>query len=105
MDERSEAIFLYLGFGPSYNHPKLSEGAVLERFGDDRGLDLLAYAKSIVAEMYDFTLPEYIRSEDPTGNYDGWLARTYRTWVAERHPELDPEAIRALGTGYAYWWR
>jgi len=105
MDERSEAVYLYLGFGPKYYYPKTSEQAVMNRFGDGCGWDLLAYAKSIVAETNSFHRPEYVRSEDSHHSYEQWLGATYRAWVEEHHPELHPETIRALGTAYAFWWR
>jgi len=104
VDERSEAVLLYLGFGPNYNHPRSSPDAVRQRFGD-RAEELIAYAKALADETSDMPRQPWPKDDPRYPYYEMWLAAQCRKWFAERHPELDPAVVDAMGTAYAFWWR
>lgn len=95
-DRLSRAIIEYLAKGRS-SFPKTDEAAVVAAAVDDAA-DMVVRVREIVDEMMAI---EVDWSECSLS--DG--ARTARSTMASRHPELGDDALAALHWMFSYSWR
>ena len=75
------------------------EQRVVERVGYDAALDLLPRVRAVVDGLY---------GADPPLSYDAnppELGRRASEWLHRNHPELSPDAVRAVANKFAYDWR
>ncbi len=60
-ENRSEAVVLLLGRGIT-PYPKPDPQRLIERFGEELGLDLVQYSEAVLAELYELA-PDWSRED------------------------------------------
>jgi len=95
-DPKSQAILIYLNRGRS-PFPRSDASAVIHAF-PAKGVELAAYAEGVRSELR--SLPVDWSSE----TYEQACERV-ESEVARRHPELNREAIDAIGWAFCYDWK
>jgi hypothetical protein len=95
--ELGDAVVLYLMWGRS-SFPRHDEGAVMARFGIEKGGELIARVDALIRELFAVEV--------------AWSEHTLvsgtdlaRSRIRESHPELNEEAITALGWEFSFAWR
>lgn len=94
---KSRAIVLYLGNGLG-SHPEIRKDLVSDAFAPGDVDSMISYAESVVAEMNE-TDVDWTKHDLQSG------VKEYRHQVRERHPELDDQAVDALGRAFGFWWK
>jgi putative intracellular protease/amidase len=95
--ELGDAVVLYLMWGRS-SFPRHDPAAVMARFGNKKGGELIARVDALIGELFAV---EVAWSEHTL--VSGTDLATSR--IRESHPELNEEAIKALGWEFSFAWR
>ena len=91
----SRAVVVYIwGYPRRLPYPTAHPEDVVATFADS-GPDLVAYVDAILSEAY--AEPMELPGESLSDS-----ARRIEAVISARHPELDEEAVRAVGTHFAY---
>ena len=94
-DRKSRAVVVFLGHGVE-SWPSRYPERLVEEFGEEQGLDLVMYADAVLDELFAVPI-DWSKEPDLWKGTDGVVAV-----VAERHPELNAEALQALRGYYAF---
>lgn len=96
-DRLTEAVVAFVGTPGRLSVPS-SDEIVYATFGD-AAKDLLARVKAIVDPLYDADPPLWHGLESDQ------IYPSISAFVSSRHPELGPEAVRAIANGYCFDWK
>jgi hypothetical protein len=96
IDKLNQAVRCYIGYGVS-SFPNEDPARLIAEFGPELGTRLEARIKSLLEELDSFK---------PIGEYPPILsAQRAAAELKQRHPELDPDTLAALGWIYSWWWK
>jgi hypothetical protein len=91
---KSRAVVVYLSVGRS-SFPHCDPEAVIETFGAEAAESLMPYASAVASEVLNIWTDWSTHTLDSAGEEAAAQMR-------QRHPELDDEAIKALGWHFSY---
>lgn len=94
-DRLSTAVTTFVTCEP-HGFPHTDSAALAERFGADEAAELEPRITTLIGEMMPMPMP---------GADLGAGTRRAEEAMAARHPELDTDAITALGRYFSYSWR